>query len=60
MSQPSLVPRLGPWRVQGRALGLASLHPVARAGNGHEVYAVLNVYLELGDPFENHPLSGVL
>jgi hypothetical protein len=32
----------------------------ARAGNGHEVYAVLDVYLELGDPFESHPLNGVL
>jgi hypothetical protein len=26
----------------------------------HETYAVLDDYLELGDPFEGHPLSGVL
>jgi hypothetical protein len=26
----------------------------------HKSYAVLDVYLELGDPFEAHPLNGVL
>jgi hypothetical protein len=26
----------------------------------HKTYAVLDVYLELGDPFEAHPLNGVL
>jgi hypothetical protein len=55
MSQPSLVPRARPLAGPGQSPGLASLHPVARAGNGHEVYAVLDVYLELGDPFESHP-----
>jgi hypothetical protein len=26
----------------------------------HKCYAVLDGYLELGDPFESHPLNGVL
>jgi hypothetical protein len=26
----------------------------------HKSYAVLDEYLELGDPFEGHPLNGVL
>jgi hypothetical protein len=26
----------------------------------HKSYAVLDEYLELGEPFEAHPLSGVL
>ena len=39
MSQPSLVPRARPLAGPGQSPGLASLHPVARAGNGHEVFA---------------------
>jgi hypothetical protein len=31
-----------------------------RALGRHISYAVLDEYLELGDPFEIHPLSGVL
>jgi hypothetical protein len=41
-------PAPGPAAVQGRQLGR------------HKSYAVLDVYLELGDPFETHPLNGVL
>jgi hypothetical protein len=29
-------------------------------GGSHKTYAVLDVYLELGDPFEGRPLTGVL
>jgi hypothetical protein len=39
MSQPSLVPRARPLAGPGQSPGLASLHPVAWAGNGHEVFA---------------------
>ena len=37
------------------------VHPTRLKQLGrHESYAVLDEYLELGDPFESHPLSGVL
>ena len=37
------------------------VHPTRLKQLGrHKSYAVLDVYLELGDPFEGHPLSGVL
>ena len=39
MSQPSLAPRAPPLAGPGQSPGLASLHPGARAGNGHEVLA---------------------
>ena len=39
MSQPSLVPRARPLAGPGQSPGLASLPPVVRAGNGHEVFA---------------------
>ena len=26
----------------------------------HKTYAVLDIYLELSDPFEGHPLNGML
>jgi hypothetical protein len=39
MSQPSLVPRARPLAGPGQSPGLASLHPVARVGNGHEIFA---------------------
>jgi hypothetical protein len=39
MSQPSLVPRARPLAGPGQSPGLVSLHPVARAGTGHEVFA---------------------
>ncbi len=37
------------------------VHPtlLKRLGR-HKSYAVLDEYLELGDPFENHPLAGLL
>ncbi|HKM62021.1 MAG TPA: hypothetical protein VJY39_05975 [Acidisphaera sp.] len=37
------------------------VHPTRLKQLGrHRSYAVLDVYLELGDPFESHPLTGVL
>jgi hypothetical protein len=37
------------------------IHPTRLKQLGrHKSYAVLDVYLELGDPFEGHPLNGVL
>jgi hypothetical protein len=37
------------------------IHPTRLKQLGrHKSYAVLDVYLELGDPFETHPLNGVL
>ena len=37
------------------------VHPTRLKQLGrHRSYAVLDVYLELGDPFESHPLNGVL
>jgi integrase len=37
------------------------IHPTRLKQLGrHKSYAVLDVYLELGDPFEAHPLNGVL
>jgi site-specific recombinase XerC len=37
------------------------VHPTRLKQLGrHKSYAVLDVYLELGDPFEGHPLNGVL
>ncbi len=37
------------------------VHPTRLKQLGrHKSYAVLDEYLELGEPFENHPLSGVL
>ena len=37
------------------------VHPTRLKQLGrHKSYAVLDEYLELGDPFETHPLSGVL
>jgi integrase len=37
------------------------VHPTRLKHLGrHKSYAVLDVYLELGDPFEGHPLNGVL
>jgi hypothetical protein len=37
------------------------VHPTRLKQLGrHKSYAVLDVYLELGDPFESHPLNGVL
>jgi integrase len=37
------------------------VHPTRLKQLGrHKTYAVLDVYLELGDPFESHPLNGVL
>ena len=37
------------------------VHPTRLKQLGrHKSYAVLDEYLELGDPFENHPLGGVL
>jgi hypothetical protein len=37
------------------------IHPTRLKQLGrHKTYAVLDVYLELGDPFEGHPLTGVL
>ena len=38
-----------------------NVHPTRLKQLGrHKTYAVLDEYLELGDPFEGHPLSGVL
>jgi hypothetical protein len=37
------------------------VHPTRLKQLGrNKSYAVLDVYLELGDPFESHPLNGVL
>ena len=37
------------------------VHPTRLKQLGrHKTYAVLDVYLELGDPFDGHPLTGVL
>ena len=37
------------------------VHPTRLKQRGrHKSDAVLDVYLELGDPFESHPLNGVL
>jgi hypothetical protein len=37
------------------------VHPTRLKQLGrHKIYAVLDAYLELGDPFEGHPLTGVL
>ena len=37
------------------------VHPTRLKHLGrHKSYAVLDEYLELGDPFDSHPLSGVL
>ena len=37
------------------------VHPTRLKQLGrHKSYAVLDEYLELGDPFEAHPLSGML
>jgi hypothetical protein len=37
------------------------IHPTRLKQLGrHKTYAVLDAYLELGDPFEGHPLNGVL
>jgi integrase len=37
------------------------IHPTRLKQLGrHKTYAVLDAYLELGDPFEGHPLTGVL
>lgn len=55
--------------VDSRALGGHNLkrgapstgHPTRLKQLGcHKTYAVLDVYLELGDPFEGHPLTGGL
>jgi integrase len=38
-----------------------NIHPTRLKQLGrHKTYAVLDAYLELGDPFEGHPLNGVL
>jgi site-specific recombinase XerC len=38
-----------------------NIHPTRLKQLGrHKTYAVLDEYLELGDPFEGHPLNGVL
>jgi hypothetical protein len=38
-----------------------NIHPTRLKQLGrHKTYAVLDAYLELGDPFESHPLNGVL
>ena len=37
------------------------IHPTRLKQLGrHKSYAVLDEYLQLGDPFEGHPLTGVL
>ena len=37
------------------------VHPTRLKQLGrHKSYAVLDTYLELGDPFESHPLSAVI
>jgi len=37
------------------------VHPTRLKQFGrHKSYAVLDEYLELGDPFDGHPLNGVL
>jgi len=37
------------------------IHPTRPKQPGrHKTYAVPDVYLEFGDPYEGHPLSGVL
>lgn len=37
------------------------VHPTRLKQLGrHKGYAVLDEYLEMGEPFENHPLNGVL
>ena len=37
------------------------VHPSRLKQHGrHKSYAVLDEYLEMGDPFESHPLQGVL
>jgi hypothetical protein len=37
------------------------VHPTRLKQLGrHKSYAVLDGYLEFGDPFESHPLNGVL
>jgi len=37
------------------------VHPTRLKQLGrHRSYAVLDEYLQLGDPFEGHPLEGVL
>jgi hypothetical protein len=55
---------LGGRRLKGGALsvGMArGVHPTRLKQLGrHKSYAVLDVYLEYGDPFESHPLNGVL
>jgi hypothetical protein len=38
-----------------------NIHPTRLKQLGrHKTCAVLDAYLELGDPFESHPLNGVL
>jgi hypothetical protein len=38
-----------------------NVHPTRLKQLGrHKTYAVLDAYLELGDPFDGHPLNGVL
>jgi hypothetical protein len=38
-----------------------NVHPTRLKQLGrHKTYAVLDDYLELGDPFDGHPLNGVL
>jgi hypothetical protein len=38
-----------------------NIHPTRLKQLGrHKTYAVLDEYLELGDPFDGHPLNGVL
>ena len=58
-----------PARMGGHSLKRGALttgmdrgaHPTRLKQLGrHRSYAVLDEYLELGEPFENHPLSGVL
>ena len=37
------------------------VHPTRLKQHGrHKSYAVLDEYLEMGDPFDSHPLQGVL
>ena len=37
------------------------IHPTRLKQLGrHKSYAVLDTYLEMGDPFESHPLAGIL
>ena len=56
--------RLGGHSLKRGAMNTAKdlhVHPARLKQLGrHRTYAVLDVYLELGDPFDGHPLTGVL